>query len=69
MSYSNDFLLYTGLMIADILLFAYMAMKYVYVTPEDTETEELKEDDESIKPLSNGIENPSFSSTDNTTKK
>ncbi|KAJ8924659.1 hypothetical protein NQ315_000810 [Exocentrus adspersus] len=69
---SNDFFLYTGLMVVDILLFTFMAMRYVYVTPEDTETEELtsnKEEHEENKKLSNGIENPSFTSVDNNSTK
>ncbi|XP_018571394.1 peptide transporter family 1 isoform X2 [Anoplophora glabripennis] len=66
---SNDFFLYTGLMVVDILLFTFLAMRYTYVIPEDTETEELNREDAETKKLSNGIENPSFTSVDNSTAK
>ncbi|CAG9821728.1 unnamed protein product [Phaedon cochleariae] len=35
---SNDFFLYTGLMVADMLIFTYMAMKYKYVTLNNMQT-------------------------------
>lgn len=45
-------------MVIDMLLFAYLAMRYEYVKPEDWEAEELSEETE--KPKVNGIDNPSF---------
>ncbi|VEN47916.1 unnamed protein product [Callosobruchus maculatus] len=58
---SNDFFLYTALMVLDMGLFGFLAMRYKYVVQEDSETEELQED---IKESSNGIENPSFKTAD-----
>lgn len=55
-------------MVVDILLFTFLAMRYTYVTPEDTEIEELNKEDAETKKLSNGIENPSFTPVDNSTK-
>ncbi|KAJ8937546.1 hypothetical protein NQ318_002763 [Aromia moschata] len=64
---SNDFFLYTSLMVADMLLFSYLAWRYVYIVPEDNESEELnKEEDD--KKISNGIENPTFTPADGSTK-
>nr|CAH7727461.1 unnamed protein product [Callosobruchus chinensis] len=58
---SNDFFLYTALMVVDMGLFGFLAMRYKYVIPEDSETEELQED---VKSSSNGIENTSFQTND-----
>nr|CAI5865032.1 unnamed protein product [Callosobruchus analis] len=58
---SNDFFLYTALMVVDMGLFGFLAMRYKYVIPEDSEAEELQED---VEKSSNGIENPSFKTTD-----
>lgn len=55
-------------MVADILLFTFMAMRYTYVTPEDSETEELNKDETELKKQSNGIENPSFTPVENSSK-
>lgn len=56
---SSDFFLYTGLMVADMLLFTYMAMKYQYVNNEQSET--TSEISESVCEKSqNGIDNLTF---------
>lgn len=65
---SNDFFLYTGLMVADILLFTFMAMRYKYVKLDDSDNEELNKEEPEEKKLSNGIENPSFTSPDSATR-
>ncbi|RZC34281.1 peptide transporter family 1-like, partial [Asbolus verrucosus] len=60
---SADFLLYTGLMVLDMFLFAFMAMKYKYIKKEENnENEELN-----VKPErkeSNAIDNPTFKHND-----
>lgn len=56
---SSDFFLYTALMVADMLLFGFMAYRYKYVTREEDEDKELKEQENETK-ISRGIENPSF---------
>lgn len=65
---SSDFFLYTGLMVADILLFAFLATRYKYVIPEDMEIEELTEEETEEKKSSNGIDNPSFAASNNAAK-
>ncbi|CAH1102185.1 unnamed protein product [Psylliodes chrysocephalus] len=64
---SNDFFLYTGLMVIDIVIFAFMAMRYKYVNFEDSDVSEETipeiEDEKSEKKEKNGIENPSFVKT------
>ncbi|XP_056636577.1 peptide transporter family 1-like isoform X3 [Diorhabda sublineata] len=53
---SNDFFLYTGLMVADMLLFTYMATKYRYINNEQSETTTEISELSSQK----GIDNPTF---------
>nr|XP_023020022.1 peptide transporter family 1-like [Leptinotarsa decemlineata] len=59
---SNDFFLYTGLMVVDIILFAFLAMKYKYVQSETSELEELKDTngDDHDEKIKNGLDNPTY---------
>ncbi|XP_074032367.1 peptide transporter family 1 isoform X2 [Leptinotarsa decemlineata] len=60
---SNDFFLYTGLMVVDMILFTFLAMKYKYVTVETSEVEELREtneDGDDDKVIRIGLDNPTY---------
>ncbi|CAH1140861.1 unnamed protein product [Phyllotreta striolata] len=61
---SNDFFLYTGLMVVDMLIFTFLASRYKYVRNEDSNVSEgvseetLPEIEEKLG--RNGIDNPTF---------
>ncbi|XP_076272378.1 peptide transporter family 1 isoform X2 [Rhynchophorus ferrugineus] len=59
---SNDFFLYTGLMLVDMLVFMWLAIRYKYVTNDDqessSESDELNTTQENGK--LNGIDNPAL---------
>lgn len=57
---SNDFFLYTGLMVMDMLVFMWLAIRYVYVVDEDSSFADDTELTPDVKRLSNGLENPGF---------
>ncbi|XP_063920551.1 peptide transporter family 1 isoform X3 [Zophobas morio] len=58
---SYDFLLYAGLMIVDMILFAFMAMKYKYINVSDqSEREKLENSSKQERKESNAIDNPAF---------
>ncbi|XP_030766027.1 peptide transporter family 1 isoform X2 [Sitophilus oryzae] len=54
---SKDFFLYTGLMLVDMLLFMWLAIRYKYVQNEDSSEDEELDEKETI---TNGIDNPAF---------
>ncbi|KAL1517031.1 hypothetical protein ABEB36_000850 [Hypothenemus hampei] len=59
---SNDFFLYTGLMVVDMLLFMWLAIRYKYVTDEDSSVGDETElnNAEDSKKVANGVDNPAF---------
>jgi solute carrier family 15 oligopeptide transporter 1 len=60
---SEDFLLYAGLMVLDMILFGLMAMKYKYINMEqNSDNEELE--NKSERKESNAIDNPTFKHND-----
>ncbi|KAG5894366.1 hypothetical protein JTB14_015643 [Gonioctena quinquepunctata] len=57
---SNDFFLYTGLMVIDMLLFVFLAMRYTYVAPESSFREELEDTPCSSEKEKHGLDNPTY---------
>ncbi|XP_050300932.1 peptide transporter family 1-like isoform X2 [Anthonomus grandis grandis] len=58
---SNDFFLYTGLMVGDMLIFMWLAVRYKYVSDEDSSiAEDTVLEPDNKKSTNGGLDNPSF---------
>ncbi|XP_072396367.1 peptide transporter family 1-like isoform X1 [Diabrotica undecimpunctata] len=62
---SNDFFLYCGLMVADMLIFSFMAMRYKYIKKEESPPSSESVPIETKANSTNGIDNPSFVKSSN----
>ncbi|XP_050514437.1 peptide transporter family 1-like isoform X2 [Diabrotica virgifera virgifera] len=62
---SNDFFLYCGLMVADMLIFSFMAMRYKYIKKEESPPISEIEPIATKENQNGGIDNPSFVKSSN----